>query len=444
MDERGWDSTGCRGERGDAARGVDRRLLTAGLGLAAGILLSGLNRQLRPPDMSVRAPVPPAYPVDDEQFLRSLTSVLPPRVVGGNRVTTLVNGDEIFPAMLAAIRGARRTVTMETFIYWRGRIAQAFSEALAERARAGVRCHVLLDWFGSKRMDPSALERMRRAGVEVVRYHRRWWHFARANHRTHRKLLVVDGTTGFTGGVGVADEWTGDAQDACHWRDNHYRVEGPVVAQLQSAFTDNWLKARHVVLHDKDYFPPLSPAGDLRCQAFQSSPDEGSESMRLMFLMGLAAARKSVRIATAYFVPDRVAIDALVQTRRRGVEVDVIVPGPNIDFQVVRHASRHRWHELVRNGVRVFEYMPTMFHWKAMVVDDLWSSIGSTNFDSRSFRINDEANLNIYDRGFALEQVRYFERDLGRCRPVTLARLEGRSPQLTLLDMGASTLESQL
>ena len=430
--------------RSAGSHGLRNGLFGAGIGIAAGVILSELGRRISSPGRSVRAPIPPAYAVDDDQFLRSLGSVLQPPVLPGNRVTTLINGDQIFPAMLNAIRSARRTITLETFIYWSGRIGRVFALALAERARAGVRCHILLDWLGSKKLDREAMELMLAAGVEVTRYHRQWWDLSRLNHRTHRKLLVVDGNVGFIGGVGIADQWTGDAQDENHWRDNHYKVEGPVVAQLQSAFTDNWLKSQHVILHDPDYFPELSVAGDLRCQAFQSSPEEGSESMRLMFLMGIAAARRSIRIATAYFVPDRVSIDALLQARRRGVEVEIMVPGPQIDVQVVRHASRHRWPELVRNGIRLYEYMPTMFHCKMMVIDDLWTSIGSTNFDNRSFRLNDEANLNIYDGGFALEQVRCFERDKNRCQPVTIEQLERRSAQGTLADMAASTVESQL
>ena len=420
------------------------QLVAAGLGFGAGVLAAGITRQFRPPEKTVDHPVRTDYAVHDPQFTRTLGRLLPPAIVPGNRVTTLVNGDQIFPAMLAAIRSARRTITLETYVYWSGRIGHEFAEALAERARAGVRCHVLLDWFGSKKMSPSSLHLMRRAGVEVVRYHRRWWHVTRLNHRTHRKLLAVDGLIGFTGGVGIADEWAGNAQDENHWRDNHYRVEGPVVAQLQSAFTDNWLKKQHVVLHDESYFPDLATAGELPCQVFQSSPDEGSESMQLMYLMGIGAARRSIRIATGYFVPDRLTIAALLEARARGVEVDIIVPGPHIDFQVVRYASRDRWGDLLAAGVRIYEFMPTMYHTKAMIVDELWTSIGSTNFDNRSFRLNDEANLNVYDGSFALEQVEWFEQDKQRCRAITLRRWTTRDRDQKLFERGADVIGSQL
>src|SRR5687767_4125387 len=322
-------------------------LLAAGAGAVVGALSAGLGKQFMQPDKSIREPIQPEYGVEDEQFTRTMGHLLRPQIVPGNRVTTLVNGGEIFPEMLHAIRGAEHTVTMESYIYWSGRIGREFAAALAERGRAGVRCHVLLDYLGSQRIDPHSLDLMQRAGVQVNRYHRHWWKLARFNHRTHRKLLTIDGRVGFTGGVGIADQWLGNAQDEHHWRDNHYRIEGPVVAQLQSAFTDNWLKSQHVVLHDHGYFPRIEPVGDLNCQVFQSSPDEGSESMRLMYHLAIAAARKSIRIATAYFVPDDLSIETLVQARRRGVEIDIIVPGPHIDVQVVRHASRARWGPLL-------------------------------------------------------------------------------------------------
>ena len=416
-------------------------MVGAGLGAAAAAALGGLLRQFRPPTKGIDEPPEPAYAVHDDQFLRTLGAILPPPLAPGNRVETLRNGNAIFPVMLDAIRAARRTVTMETFIYWRGGVARECAEALAERARAGVACHLMLDWWGSQRMDQRL---MRRAGVQVERFHRPGWSMARANHRTHRKLLVVDGRVGFTGGVGIADEWTGDAQDPQHWRDNHYRIEGPVVAQLQSAFSDNWLKSQSTVLHGNDYFPPLEEVGPLRCQAFQSSPDEGSESMRLLFLMGLGAARRSVRIATAYFVPDELTVRALCRARDRGVDIQVIVPGQHIDTPVVRHASRRTWPALLDAGVAIHEYLPTMYHVKAMIVDGYWTSIGSANFDNRSFRLNDEANVNVFDEGFAREQAAWFEHDLTRCRRMTHETLAERPVPTKAVDAAAGLLAGQL
>ena len=228
----------------------------------------------------------------------------------------------------------------------------------------------------------------------------RWYNLDRLNNRTHRKLLIVDGRVGFTGGIGVADHWLGNAEDKEHWRDSHFQVEGPVVAQLQGAFMDNWIESRGEVMDGADYFPQLEPVGGHYAQVFRSSPGEGSASMRLMYLLAIASAAKSIRIANAYFVPDSLVRDMLVQARDRGVDVEIIVPGPVLDAQIVRRASRAKWGPLLRAGVRIYEYQPTMYHTKVMVVDEVWSSVGSTNFDDRSFRLNDEANLNVLDPEF--------------------------------------------
>ena len=378
-------------------------------------------------EKQVRRQVEHRYPVSDPQFLRAMGSLLGPPLLEGNRVETLLNGDQIFPAMLAAIRSAKKTITFETYIYWSGDVGRAFADALAERARAGVRVHILLDWVGSQKMDASLLEEMERAGAQIRRYHGlHWYTLDRLNNRTHRKLLVVDGRVGFTGGVGIADEWNGHAQDEKHWRDTHYRVEGPAVAHIQAAFNDNWLKVSGVVLHGDDYFPALEPAGPHLAQMFQSSPDGGSESMHLMYLLSVAAAAESIDLAMAYFVPDELALEAIMKALRRGVRVRIIVPGPIIDTKLVRRASRALWGGILEAGAEIHEYQPTMFHCKVLVVDRLWVSVGSTNFDNRSFRLNDEANLNVYDREFAERQVADFERDLARSRRVTLEEWRSR------------------
>jgi len=257
------------------------------------------------PERKVEADIEHLYPVDDPQFLRSMGLLLGPSILEGNKVSALVNGDQIFAAMLGEIRAAKRTILFETFIYWAGNIGEELADELAKRARAGVRVHVLLDWVGSLRMDAAIIEKMRSAGVEVQRYHPlRWYNLGRMNNRTHRKLMIVDGRVGFTGGVGIAPQWTGQAQDPDHWRDNHYRVEGPVVAQMQSVMLDNWAKTTGKVLHGKAYFPPLEPAGQQSVQIFASSPNGGSESMQTMFLIAITAATRSIDICSAYFVPD--------------------------------------------------------------------------------------------------------------------------------------------
>jgi len=378
-------------------------------------------------ETQIRRPIDHHYSVSDPQFLRSMGVLLGPPLAPGNRVDTLLNGDEIFPAMLKAIREARRTIDFETYIYWSGTVGKEFADALSERAKAGVKVHILVDWVGSQKMDEDLLQGMANAGVEIRKYHAlHWFTLDRLNNRTHRKILVADGRVGFTGGVGIADEWTGHAQDKDHWRDTHFRVEGPAVAQMQAAFNDNWVKVSGKVLDGDDYFPPQQPAGDLLAQMFSSSPDGGADSMHLMYLLSVAAATKTIDLSMAYFVPDDLALDALHAALKRGVRVRIIMPGPITDASVVRHASRALWGEILAAGALIYEYQPTMYHCKVLVVDGLWVSVGSTNFDNRSFRLNDEANLNVYDRDFAARQTADFEADLKRSRRVTLDEWSSR------------------
>ena len=360
------------------------------------------------------------YAVTDTQFRREMGVMLGPSIAGGNRVTALQNGVEIFPAMLEAIRSAQTSITFETYIYWSGEIGQAFSEALSERARAGIPVNVTVDWVGSARMDRSLLEEMQEAGVDVRRYRPlRWYNFRRLNYRTHRKLLVVDGRIGFTGGVGIADVWQGNAEDPDHWRETHFRVEGPVVAQFQAAFNDNWIKSTGELLNGTTYFPALTPAGGLDAHLFIASPAGGSESMHLMYLLAIAAAKQSIDLAASYFVPDELAIQAFEAARKRGVRVRVLLPGPWIDTEAVRLASKGTWGRLLQAGVEIYVYQPTMLHTKMLIIDRELVSVGSTNFDPRSFRLNDEANLNVYDNAFATQMTGVFEGDLKSGMPYT-------------------------
>ena len=418
-----------------------------GIAITVGLtfLVTILFLNLRAGEKQIRYELTHRFAVSDPQFIRSMNHLLGPGILAGNRIKALQNGDEIFPAMLEAIRGARETVTFETYIYWSGDIGRKFSEALAERARAGVKVHVLLDAVGTGKLDQQALDEMKNAGVEVEKYHPLTWHtLARINNRTHRKLLVVDGRIGFTGGVGIADQWTGHADSKDHWRDSHYQLEGPAVAQMQAAFTDNWIKTRAKVLFGSEYFPALKPAGDSPAQVFKSSRGEGSESVRLMYLLSIASATRSVRLQAAYFVPDELAIDTFVTARKRGVKIEIIVPGPDMDAKIVRSASRSLWGALLDAGVQIYEYQPTMYHCKVMIVDDVWVSVGSTNFDDRSFRLNDEANLNIYDAAFAAEQVKVFEEDKLKSRLMTRAEFKNRSKAGKLFEEIAGTLRRQL
>jgi cardiolipin synthase len=379
------------------------------------------------PEKQIKYTFPHSYDVADPQFQRSMSVLLGPPLLHGNRIDTLLNGEEIFPAMLKAIREAKKTVTFETYIYWSGDIGKQFADALAERSGAGVKVHVLLDWVGSQKMDKDLLERMRKSGVEIEKYHPlAWYSIEKLNNRTHRKLLVVDGTVGFTGGVGIADEWNGHAQDPDHWRDTHYRVEGPTVPQMQAAFADNWSKVSGQTLHGDAYFPATAAAGDLFAQLFKSSRDGGSESTHLMYLLSIAAAAKTIDLSMAYFVPDDLATEALVSALKRGVRLRIIMPGGNTDAALVRRASRARWGPILQAGAELYEYQPTMYHCKVLVVDGLWTSVGSTNFDNRSFRLNDEANLNVYDRDFAARQLKDFEDDLKRARRITYEEWSSR------------------
>lgn len=363
------------------------------------------------------------FGVRDLAFLQTMHALTGAPMSEGNQVTLLKNGVQIFPAMLAAIRAAKKTINLEFYIYWDGEIGRKFAEALAERARAGVEVKVILDAVGSAQMSGSLIDFLLRNRVDVEWYHPlRWYTISRVNHRTHRKLLVVDGRIGFSGGVGIADDWLGDADAKGHWRDTVVRVEGPVVTQMQFAFMDNWVKSRGELLTGLDYFPSNAPAGPHLTQVLKSSPAEGSSTVKLLYIISIVSAVKSIYISNAYFVPDKDTIRALEGAVRRGVDVRVIVPGEFIDVPIVRQASRWHYEQLLRRGIRIFEYLPTMMHAKTMVVDGVWSTVGSSNFDDRSFRLNDEVNVNIYDDGIAAQMETMFHEDLARCEEVTLRK----------------------
>ena len=389
--------------------------------------------------------LPRLYSAIDPQFQRVMGSLLGPSIVGGNSVEELINGDQIFPAMLDAIKGAKSTINFETYIYWSGGIGQAFADALGERARAGVKVNVLIDWVGSAKMEDDILEAMRASGVQIRKFHKpHWYTLAKLNNRTHRKLLIVDGAIGFTGGVGIAEKWTGAGQDADHWRDSHFRVVGPVVAQIQATFLDNWMKVTGQVLHGDAYFPELKPAGNTSAQMFSSSPSNGSENMALMYQLALTAAQQSVDLSMAYFVPDERNVRVLIEAMQRGVKLRIITPGKITDTQTVRAASRQTWGPLLKAGAEIYEYQPTMYHCKVMIIDGFMVSIGSTNFDERSFRLNDEANLNVYDDKFAVRQAQIFEDDLKKSRRISFEEWKDRPFKERALELLGATLSSQL
>jgi len=375
--------------------------------LAAAFILIGLAIAAvlwhRPTLMFFRKHKPPRYPrrpplpvirklpmryhmrhqfgVRDLAFSQTMYALTGTALSEGNRIDILKNGDQIFPAMLAAIRTAKKTINLEFYIYWDGQIGRTFAEALAERARAGVAVKIILDAVGSSNMSQSLIDFMARNGIDQEWYHPiRWYTLNRVNHRTHRKLLIVDGCVGFSGGVGIADDWLGNADSKDHWRDTVVRVEGPVVTQMQFAFMDNWVKSRGELLTGLDYFPTAEAAGPHMTQVIKSSPSEGVSTVKLMYIVSIVSAMKSIYISNAYFVPDHDTTRALEGAVRRGVDVRVIVPGEHVDVPIVREASR--WH------------------------------YGSSNFDDRSFRLNDEVNVNIYDEGIAQQMEAMFFDDL--------------------------------
>ena len=386
----------------------------------AAISLSGCAMKL---GKQPREEVTSLYSAASPEFRQSAGSLLGPNFVGGNNITTLINGNQIFPAMLSAIHSAKRSINFETYVYWNDEIGKEFTQALADAAQRGVKVNAVLDARGTSKMGADA-ERLRSAGVNVVKYHSGFWPDPRRyNNRTHRKLLIVDGKVAFIGGAGIADLWTGNADSTKHWRDNHYKVTGPVVAQLQGSFMSNWMKTRGKVLHGDAYFPPLENTGSSQAQAIRSGAKY--ENLDLMYLLAIASAQKTLRIENAYFLPDDLVRKELVAAAKRGVKVEILVPGKKIDQKLVRAASKRHWPELLEAGIKIYEYEPTMVHVKLMIVDDMFSSVGSGNFDNRSIRLNDEANLDVLDRQFAAEQTRFFEMDKRQSREVTLEELGG-------------------
>lgn len=383
--------------------------------------------------------------VDDPVFAHSMGSLLGAWVTGGNRADTLVNGAEFIPVMVDAIRSAKRSVTLESYIWASGAVSDLFIEALADRARNGVKVHVLGDGMGMLKFADDDQRRLLDAGVEFHAYGREHWYEIKPNinHRTHRKLLIIDGLVGFTGGMCIDDQWQGNADAIDLWRDTQIRVEGPVVLQMQAVFATNWMQTTSRLLFGDDYFPTVTRAGDVPALCYMSGPNENPENARVSYLVAIAAAKKSIRIAHAYFIPDDLAIEMLLKARQRGVEIDVIVPAIN-DSRFGRAAARSRWGALLAAGVRFHLFEGAMYHVKAMVVDDHFVTIGSVNFDNRSFGLNDEVNVNIFDRGVALRHVEIFADDLARSRPLTLAEFRDRGWVIKGLDHFCGLFRSQL
>lgn len=385
----------------------------------------------------------PGVPPGD--VMVTLAAHLNAPVLEGNEVTLLENGDEIFPAMLDAIRNAERSVNLLTYVYWTGDIAETFANELAAAARRGVTVRVLLDAFGARLMDRAWVDSMQRAGVEIAWFRPlRWDTLDRFNSRTHRKALIVDGRIGFTGGVGIAQEWTGDAQDADHWRDDHFRLEGPIVRYLQGSFADNWHEASGVVLTGETVFPPLAPAGAMRALPISTAPGDHFTGIPLTYWLLARTARRELLIATPYYVPDPDLELGLVEAAQRGVRVVLLVPGPHQDSALVRYAARTYYRELIEAGVQLYEYQPTVMHTKLVVVDGAIALIGSPNFDSRSIELNYEIAVAVQDRAFAQRLRDSFAHDLTRSRRVAIEDVERWNALQRARDAAAALLREQL
>jgi len=400
--------------------------LIATLAFAAVIGNVLLFNALPKPDR-LKQPIEVDYGVTAPQFERSMGLLLKQPLVEGNSIETFRNADEIYGAMLTAIDEAEHSITFETYEFWGPESAGRFAEALAAASDRGVKVHALLDYVGSVRASTDKFDLMTEAGVELIRWRKpSWYQLSRFNHRTHRKLMVVDGHTGFTGGSNIADDWIAD-EDGPGYRDNHFRLQGPIVGNMQAAFMETWLDASGNLLLGDAYYPELETSDELTMQVVNSAPREGRHRMRMMLMYAIAAAREQITMSTAYFYPDQGFLDALTHAAERGVDVRILVPGESIDKGFVRHASLNRWGPMLEAGVQIFEYQPSMYHSKLISIDDAWSSIGSTNLDNRSFRINDEANINIYNSDAARQIRELVEEDLPDSKRYDLARWEDRS-----------------
>ncbi|MGD1148535.1 MAG: phospholipase D-like domain-containing protein [Thermoanaerobaculaceae bacterium] len=390
--------------------------------------------------------LPHGFTVSDPTFL---PSALPgPTMTSGNRLELFENGDAIFPAMLAAISSARRTVNFEAYIFWSGEVGTRFRDAFAERAAHGVAVRVLLDAVGSssKGLKASDVDALRRAGCRVEFFHsEKPWMLWVVNHRNHRRVLVVDGTVGFTGGVGFADLWRGDADSREHWRDTQVRVEGPAVRGFQRAFQENWSEVTGEALVGENFFPVLQQAGSSSVAVVPSSPLAPMSGAERVYAVSLAAAMKEIWIANSYFLPDEASTGLLIAAVKRGVDVRVMIPSDEqSDVPSSKAAGRSSFGSLLEGGVKILEYQPTMFHLKTIVVDGIFSTVGSANFDDRSFHLNEEVNLFVYDAAFARLMKERYLRDQSRCRPYTTAIWKARSLKKRVTEWLVGPFRSEL
>jgi cardiolipin synthase len=426
-----------------SARAVRNAAIAGGLGLAGVYAFEAIHYH-RSASRGFTLDEPPAPGSADFARLVEALTVAPLRE--GNRVTVLRNGSEIFPAMLEAIKAAERTVDFATYVYWTGSIAPEFADALAERARAGVEVNVLLDAVGASRMEPALIDRLEQSGATVAWFRPvRWWTLNKLNNRSHRKILVVDGRVGFTGGVGIAEEWTGNCEDPEHWRDTHVRVEGPAVRDLLGGFLDNWAEATDHILSGRDHLPDVAGFEDgVQVQVTRSSAEKGSTDAEQLFYTAIACARERLWLTTAYFAPRRAFVDALCGAVRRGVDVRVLANGPHIDKHLVRRAGQQAYDELLDCGVRIFEYRRTMLHAKTLAVDSAWATVGSINFDNRSFSLNDELNIAVRDPAVVATFEKHFLADLDDAVELDLDAWRARPLAQRAREVGGALLRREL
>ena len=397
------------------------------------------------------AEAPPRYgldhefAVDDEEFLPTMAGATGEPFLPGNTLTILNDGDAFYPAMLDAVESAEYSITIEAYIYWAGAIGRQFAEALSAKAASGVRVKVLLDAVGSASIGEDILEALEKGGCQLGWYNPlSWKHIGRYNHRTHRKSLIIDGRLAFTGGAGIADHWRGQARNSSEWRDLMIRLEGPAVAPLQTGFAQNWLQTTGELVSGPLFYPFIEPAGPLALQTILSSPEVGASTVRIMYYLSIICARRSIYIATPYFVPDAAGRDALIEAKRRGVDVRIMVAARYNDNWLAHQNSVRVYGRLLEAGIEILEYNRTMLHHKTMVVDGRWFTIGTTNFDNRSFAHNEENNICGYDEAVARELHEMFERDTSGCDRLTLQRWKKRGLWRKTQEVVAAFLEEQI
>jgi cardiolipin synthase len=391
----------------------------------------------------------PEIQLGDADFFPTIEAFADAPIIGGNKIDILQNGDELFPAMMRDIKNAKSTITFAQYLFKGGTLARELAQTFAERCRAGIKVYILLDDHGSE-APGEILGAMHGAGCQIENFRRVRapqvilpWKLLQYNYRNHRRVLVIDGRIGFTGGYGISDDWLGNGRTANHWRDTNVRVEGPAVKYLQAAFTDSWLETTGNILGGGEFFSRLEARGDVSLQFVRSSPVGGSFQNYLLYLLSITSAKKSIRITNPYFIPDDRMTEALLAAAARKVRVTVLVPG-KIDFKITYRASRRRYGRMLLCGIQIYEYLPALLHSKTMVVDGVWATIGSTNFDNRSFALNEELNLTVYNRALAQSLEAAFAEDLRHSRRVTYEEWDARGFKEKFFELFAFPVEEQL